>query len=104
MSEQMVKQYLEKNTTFRWGDFTTPAAIEKNRQANEEIPPAVLLMDKLGFSGICGVFLSALFVMKLWPALTEDGINDILKSLVIWIAAVCGWWIGKRCSRLFKQK
>lgn len=30
-SEQAVKQYLEKKTPFRWGDFATPAAIENNR-------------------------------------------------------------------------
>ncbi|MGR2741090.1 hypothetical protein ACUY1T_21790 [Billgrantia sp. Q4P2] len=103
-SEQAVKQYLEKNTPFRWGDFVTPAAIENNRQANEEKPPIVLLMDKLGLSGIFGSLLSVILVVKLFPALTEDGMNDVLRSGVIVLAAVFGWWVGRRCSRLLKQK
>ncbi|EPC00180.1 hypothetical protein L861_14720 [Litchfieldella anticariensis FP35 = DSM 16096] len=103
-SEQAVKQYLEQNTSFRWGDFVTPATIEKNRQANEEIPPIGLLMDKLGLSGIFGSLLITILVIKFVPALTEDGMNDVLRSFVIVLAAVFGWWIGRRCSRLFKRK
>ncbi|WP_189471682.1 hypothetical protein [Litchfieldella qijiaojingensis] len=103
-SEQAVKQYLEQNTPFRWGDFITPAAIEKNRQANEEIPPIGLLMDKLGLSGIFGSLLSIILVTKHMPALTEDGMSDVLRSFVIVLAAVFGWWVGRQCSRLFKQQ
>lgn len=103
-SEQAVKQHLEKDTPFRWGDFVTPAAIEQNSQVHEEMPPIGLLMDKLSLSGIFGALLSVILLTKYVTALTEDGMNNVLRGFVIVLAAVFGWWVGRQCSRLFKQK